>query len=104
MPKKQSEDGTFRIKLDLKPQEDHCQMFQTIMKYRGVTVNTEMVRILIKEEYDRVQEKTPLPIESPLYNEAEKFMQDHPELGYKNFDDLLRSALRRAIFDHQETH
>lgn len=46
-----------RIRLDLKEGEPHYKMFIAIKTKRGATLNTELIRILIKEEYDRMVEK-----------------------------------------------
>jgi hypothetical protein len=66
------------------------------MQRRGATIATETLRILIKEEYDRLQ-KVPFNIDDPLVQEAEKFINEHPELGFKDVEDFLRSAARLEI-------
>jgi hypothetical protein len=81
------------IKLDLEPNQPHYEMFKHIMRIRGATINNEIVRILIKEEYDRLH-KVPFHIDDPLVQEAEKFIKEHPELGFKDVEDFLRSAAR----------
>lgn len=91
-----NEPDVIRVRLDLKEGEPHYEMFKHVMKARGSTIANEQVRVLIKEEYDRLR-KAPLLIDDPLAKEVEKFILEHPEMGFKDIDDFLRSAARRQI-------
>jgi hypothetical protein len=87
------EPDVIRVRLDLTEGEPHYKMFKFIMQQRGATIATETLRILIKEEYDRLH-KVPFHLDDPLVQEAEKFIKEHPELGFKDVEDFLRSAAR----------
>jgi hypothetical protein len=102
LPEKKDNDKIV-IKLDLEPSQPHYEMFKRIMKVRGATINNEIIRILIKEEYDRLH-KVPFHIDDPLVQEAEKFIKEHPELGFKDVEDFLRSAARLEILSKSKQH
>jgi hypothetical protein len=54
------------------------------------------VRVLIKEEYDRLH-KVPFPLDDSLTKEVENYIRDHPEKGFKDVEEFLRAAARTQI-------
>jgi hypothetical protein len=72
-------------------------MLRYIKKERGLILNTELFRLLLKEEYDRLRARKPYAIEDPLIFDAQKFIKEHRELGYSDFDDFVRSAIRDLV-------
>jgi hypothetical protein len=87
---------TIRAKIELPPDDPQHEQFLFVKNTRGFSINAELLRVLIKEEYDRLH-KVPFPIDDALSKEIEKFMSGHPELGFRNLEDFLRSAARRQL-------
>jgi len=72
-------------------------MLRYIKKERGLNLNTELFRLLIKEENDRLKSRKPYAMDDPLVIDAQKFIQEHKELGYRDFDDFVRAAIRDSV-------
>jgi metal-responsive CopG/Arc/MetJ family transcriptional regulator len=45
-------------------------------------------------------------IPKPLFDEAEKFIREHPDLGYRSVSEFLADLLRRKLEDvkSRESH
>lgn len=89
----ESEGKTITVKVDLEKGDQLRDMFFYVKKEMGLTINAEVVRVLIKEEYDR-RHKLPFDIDDPLLKQIEQTIKDHPEMGFKDVEDYLRSAAR----------
>lgn len=94
---KMGEEKTIRVRLDIKENEPHHEMFNRVKQERGVTINNELIRILIKEEYDRIKAKTPYPIDDELYIAIENEIKKHPEHGYRDVEEFIRASVRAAF-------
>jgi hypothetical protein len=95
--KKQPGVNLERIRLDLKTEDPLLEAFRYVRKEKGVTLNTELVRILIKEEYDRLKRRQPYLMDDPLVKQTEQLITEHKELGYRDIDDFTRNAIRQAL-------
>lgn len=91
-----SEGKTITVKIDLEKGDRLREMFFYVKKEMGLTINAEVIRVLIKEEYDR-RHKNPFAIDDPLLKQIEQSIKDHPEMGFKDVEDYLRSAARRQM-------
>lgn len=97
MPQKSTE-NTERLRLDLKPGDPLLEKFRYIKEEHGVTQNTELVRILVKEEYDRIMSKRG-PLDEDTANEILRLVSERPELGYKNVDEFVKFAVMKQMHD-----
>jgi len=57
--KSKNDDEKVTIRLDL--EGESAQIFNKVKNARGVANNTELVRILLKEEYNRLPERQIVP-------------------------------------------
>jgi antitoxin component of RelBE/YafQ-DinJ toxin-antitoxin module len=92
----ETEGKTITVKVDLVKDDQLRDMFFTVKKEMGLTINAEVLRVLIKEEYDRRQ-KIPFSIDDPLLKQISEAINEHPELGFKDTEDFLRTAARRQL-------
>ena len=95
MPRKKPlEDKTEHIRVDVKEGDQLLKVLNFIKDARGLTQNTEIIRLLLKEEYDRLRSRDLGPIDDPLAQQALKFLKENPEYGYRDLNDIVRTALR----------
>ena len=97
MPQKKAE-NIERLRLDLKSGDPLLERFRFVKEEHGVTQNTELFRILVKEEYDRLM-SAKSPLDEATSNEILKLVSERPELGYKNVDEFVRFAIMKQMRD-----
>src|SRR3989304_1986452 len=94
MPRKKPlKDKTEHIRVDVKEEDSLLKVLNFIKDARGLTQNTEIIRLLLKEEYERLRSREPLPIDDPLAQQALKFIKENPEYGYRDLDIVVRAAI-----------
>jgi hypothetical protein len=80
--------------VDVKEKDPFLKVLNFIKDARGLTQNTEIIRLLLKEEYNRLRSRELIPADDPLAQQAIKFIKENPEYGYRDLDDIVRVAVR----------